>query len=110
MKSVVTRSPAEKARWIQERIPPGGLFAGQEWRTSPDPFLLPASVAADFETLGRVLVQFYRASNLLYRQSVAGKEPGWVAEWLDKGKPAELIELQRSQAFKNEIPRVIRPD
>jgi hypothetical protein len=34
----------------------------------------------------------------------------WVARWLDQGKPAELIALQRSHIFKNEVPRVIRPD
>ena len=33
-----------------------------------------------------------------------------MARWLDLGKPQELIALQRSLAFKNEIPRVIRPD
>jgi hypothetical protein len=57
-----------------------------------------------------VLLQFYRAVNLLYRKSAEGKQPEWVARWLDLGKPRELIELQRSAAFKNEIPRVIRPD
>src|SRR5207249_3830535 len=53
---------------------------------------------------------FYRAVNLLYRQSAEGKQPGWVAQWLDRGKPADLLALQRSQTFKNEVPRVIRPD
>src|ERR1700749_3858969 len=62
------------------------------------------------ESLGRVLLQFYRAVNLLYRKSVEGKQPEWVARWLDLGKPRELIELQRSVAFKNDVPRVIRPD
>ena len=33
-----------------------------------------------------------------------------IAAWLDQGKPAELIELQRSATLKNEWPRVIRPD
>jgi hypothetical protein len=33
-----------------------------------------------------------------------------VAQWLDQGKPAELIALQRSPTFKNDVPRVIRPD
>jgi len=67
-------------------------------------------VANEIETLGRVLLQFYRAVNLLYRQSVEGKQPAWVAALLDQGKPAELIALQRSPAFKNDVPRVIRPD
>jgi hypothetical protein len=91
-------------------MPPGGLFAGQEWRISPEPFRLPSRLTDEIESLGRVLLTFYRAVNLLYRQSVAGKEPRWVAEWLDLGKPADLIQLQRSPSLKNEIPRVIRPD
>jgi len=60
--------------------------------------------------LAACCLQFYRAVNLLYRKSVEGKQPEWVARWLDLGKPQELIELQRSPAFKNEFPRVIRPD
>jgi hypothetical protein len=67
-------------------------------------------VAKEIDSLGRVLLQFLKALNLLYRQSVNGKLPPWPAQWLDQGKPAELIELQREQAFKNELPRVIRPD
>lgn len=67
-------------------------------------------MAKEIETLGRVLLQFYRAVNLLYRKSAEGKMPEWVARWLDLGKPAELIALQRSAAFKNDVPRVIRPD
>jgi hypothetical protein len=91
-------------------MPKDGLFAGHEWRISPSPFRLGAQLAGEIESLGRVLLQFYRAVNLLYRKSVEGKQPAWVAQWLDQGKPRELIELQRSPALKNDIPRVIRPD
>ncbi|HEX3890328.1 MAG TPA: hypothetical protein VHX90_05700 [Verrucomicrobiae bacterium] len=101
---------AEQAKFIRDSLPPGGLFAGQEWRISPTPFPLGENLAKDIESLGRVLLQFYRATNLLYRKSVEGKQPEWISRWLDLGKPRELIELQRSAAFKNEIPRVIRPD
>ncbi len=91
-------------------MPSGGLFAGQEWRVSPAPFPLGRELAASLESLGRVLLQFNRAVNLLYRQSLAGKQPAWVAQWLDLGKPPELLEIQRAATFKNELPRVIRPD
>ncbi len=101
---------AEQAKFIRDSLPPGGLFAGQEWRVSPTPFPLGEKLAEEIESLGRVLLQFNRAVNLLYRKSVEGKQPEWVARWLDLGKPRELIELQRSLAFKNELPRVIRPD
>lgn len=91
-------------------MPSEGLFAGHEWRVSPAPFRLEAHLAKELDSLGRVLLQFYRAVNLLYRKSVEGKQPEWVARWLELGKPRELIELQRSPALKNEVPRVIRPD
>jgi len=102
--------PADQAKFIRDSIPAGGLFAGLEWKVSPAPFPLGENLAKEIESLGRVLLQFYRAVNLLYRKSVEGKQPEWVARWLDLGKPRELVELQRSAAFKNEIPRVIRPD
>jgi len=81
-----------------------------EWKISPAPFPLGEKLAQEMETLGRVLLQFYRAVNLLYRRSAEGKQPEWVSRWLDLGKPRELIELQRSASFKNDVPRVIRPD
>lgn len=67
-------------------------------------------MASRLDKLGRVLLKFYQATSLLYRQSCDGRQPAWVAEWLDRGKPAELIALQREAAFKREVPRVIRPD
>lgn len=103
-------NPAEQAKFIRDSLPPGGLFAGLEWKISPAPFPLGENLAKEIESLGRVLLQFYRAVNLLYRKSAEGKQPEWVARWLDLGKPRELIELQRSAAFKNDVPRVIRPD
>ncbi len=74
------------------------------------PFPLGSALVKEVESLGRVLLQFYRAVNVLYRKSVEGKQPEWVARWLDQGKPADLIELQRAPALRNEVPRVIRPD
>jgi hypothetical protein len=101
---------AQTAQRIREALPPGGLFAGQSWRITPQAFPLTARFVDELQLLGRVTLQFYRAVNLLYRQSVEGKQPAWIAELLDTGKPAELVALQRSAAFKNEVPRVIRPD
>ncbi|HEX5222771.1 MAG TPA: hypothetical protein VFZ59_24660 [Verrucomicrobiae bacterium] len=108
--SLTNDQAAASAQHIRHSLPANGLFAGQAWRISPTPFPLGPAAAKEIETLGRVLLQFYRAVNLLYRKSAEGKMPEWVAHWLDLGKPAELIALQRSPAFKNEVPRVIRPD
>ena len=110
LRLLTTDEAARHAKFVRDALPPGGLFAGQEWRISPEPFTLGENAAKEIESLGRVLLQFYRAVNLLYWRSVEGKQPAWIAELLDRGKPAGLIELQRSPAFKNEVPRVIRPD
>jgi hypothetical protein len=104
------KSAADLAHFIRGQIPVGGLFAGLGWRISPEPFPLGDDLAKEIESLGRVLLQFYRAVNLLYRRSAEGKQPAWIAELLDRGKPADLIARQRSPAFKNDVPRVIRPD
>jgi hypothetical protein len=106
----MTADAAARARFVREHFPGGGLFAQQTWRISPDPFPLSAAFVEQLNWLGRAVLQFYRAVNLLYRQSAEGRQPAWVAELLDQGKPTDLIALQRSPAFKNDVPRVIRPD
>ncbi len=101
---------ADQAKAIRDQLPPDGLFAGHEWRMPVEPFPLEEKFVRDLKQLGRVLHQFYHAADLLYRHSVAGKQPTWVAEWLERGKPDNVIQRQRDEAFKTALPRVIRPD
>jgi len=101
---------AERACYVRDQLPAGGLFAGLTWRTAPAAFPLPAALVRQLEELGPQLLAFYRACNTLYRHSLAGKQPRWVAEYLDAGKPARLLEISRSDRFKSAVPRVIRPD
>jgi hypothetical protein len=103
-------TPAERARFVRARLPDAGFFDGHDWRVSPEPFRLGPELAKELEDLGRVLLQFNRSVNLLYRLSLAGRQPSWVAGWLDQGKPAAVLEAQRNAIFKNDLPRVIRPD
>jgi hypothetical protein len=58
--------------------------------------------------LGKKLTVFQKAADKLYRESVLGNQPRWVSEWLDLGKPQEVIRLGREA--KGVFPRVIRPD
>ncbi len=108
--TIVGTDSAERARYVREQMPAGGLFAGQTWRISPEAFPLPAELIAKLEALGPQLLAFYRACNTLYRHSLVGKQPKWVADYLDAGKPERLLELSRSDRIKSHIPRVIRPD
>jgi hypothetical protein len=95
---------------IRGAIPAEGLFAEKDWLISPEAFPIPEKFAAELEQLGHRLFVFQRACNQLYQLSARGKQPAWIAEYLDAGKPAELIELSRQKIFRDELPRVIRPD
>ena len=91
-------------------MPGGGLFAGKEWRVAAEPFDLPEGMGEELEKLGFRLRKFVEACNLLYRLSVTGKRPAWIAELLDRGKPRELVELSRAKTLAGSVPRILRPD
>lgn len=84
-----------------------GLFE-RPFRISPKPVSLPG-INEDFLTcLGHALVSFYRALDLLYREPASGHE--FVRFYLDRGKPAELLSLGLARRFRQDLPRVLRPD
>jgi hypothetical protein len=100
----------DKLSAIRSAIPPHGLFAEKDWLLSPDAFPIDEKFARELEQLGHRLFVFQRACNQLYQLSVKGKQPDWVARYLDAGKPKELIEFSRQKQFRDDLPRVIRPD
>ncbi|MFL6536707.1 MAG: hypothetical protein ACJ8JD_00810, partial [Chthoniobacterales bacterium] len=95
---------------IRSAFPREGLFAEKQWLLSPDPFPIDAKFERELVQLGHQLFVFQRACNQLYQLSVKGKQPAWIAAYLDAGKPAELIEFSRQKQFRDELPMVIRPD
>ena len=99
-----------RARAIRAALPEGGLFHEKSWRVAPDAFPLDAKLAEELGKLGYRLTLFVRACNQLYRFSTSGREPAWIADLLDRGKPPELVALQREKAFAMAVPQVIRPD
>ena len=100
----------QRAEEIRSSLPEGGLFHEKSWRVSPDAFQIDQKFSAEIDKLGYRLTRFVRACNQLYRFSINGRQPAWIAELLDRGKPAEMVALQREKALVMSIPRVIRPD
>src|SRR6059036_3598928 len=95
---------------IRAAFPKEGLFAEKNWLVSPNAFPIEKKFVAELEQLGHRLFVFQRACNQLYQLSVKGKQPEWVARYLDAGKPKELIEFSRRKEIRDDLPRVIRPD
>src|SRR5690349_12440797 len=100
----------DKLSAIRASFPKEGLFAEKDWLLSPDAFPIDGKSLRELEQLGHQLFVFQRACNQLYQLSVKGKQPSWVAHYLDAGKPKELIEFSRRKDIRNDLPRVIRPD
>src|SRR3989454_9606376 len=99
-----------KLETIRTAFPKEGFFAEKDWLLSPDAFPIEKKFVAELEQLGHRLFIFQLACNQLYQLSVKGKQPEWVARYLDAGKPKELIEFSRQKEIRDDLPRVIRPD
>lgn len=97
-------------RQLKAAIPPHGLFADKEWRFSPEPFPVAQPLVVELEKLGHRLWLFQKACNDLYALSADGRQPGWIAELMDRGKPPELVAFSRLKAFRQQVPKVLRPD
>jgi hypothetical protein len=100
----------DKLAAIRAAFPREGLFSEKEWLLSPDAFPIDQKFLTELEQLGHRLFVFQRACNQLYQLSIRGKQPEWVARYLDAGKPPELVELSRRKEIRDDLPRVIRPD
>lgn len=95
---------------LHRRMPAKGLFAEKDWLASPTAFPLTESQVDYLEKLGPRLLAFQKACNLFYRQSRSGKMPAFIHQWLDVGKPPDLLEFAGDSSVKNDLPDVIRPD
>ena len=100
----------KKLQTIRNSLPNEGLFADKDWLISPEAFPISEKFADELEHLGHRLFVFQRACNQLYQLSARGKQPDWIAKYLDAGKPAELVESSRRKQIRDDLPRIIRPD
>jgi hypothetical protein len=94
------------------------LFEDKTWQLSPEAWPVSAAQLAQLEAIGAACLEFHQALETLYLRSVAGKNllrnkpllAPWVADYLDRGKPAELIAHARDPKNRGVFPAVLRPD
>jgi hypothetical protein len=103
---------------IQGALREQPLFEDKTWQLSPDAWPLTAEQVAQLEAIGVACLEFHQALETLYLRSAAGKtllrnKPSlapWVADYLDRGKPAALITHARDARNRGAFPTVLRPD
>ncbi|HXQ80632.1 MAG TPA: hypothetical protein VN775_04915 [Opitutaceae bacterium] len=94
------------------------LFEDKTWRLSPEAWPILQAQARELEAIGAASLEFHQALETLYLRSVAGKNllrnkpltAPWVADYLDRGKPRQLIDHGRDPRNRGKLPTVLRPD
>ncbi len=94
------------------------LFEDKTWQLSPEAWPLTLEQVAQLEAIGAACLEFHQALETLYLRSVAGKNllrnkpllAPWVADYLDRGKPAALVAHGRDPQNRGAFPTVLRPD
>ncbi|MEO6876280.1 MAG: hypothetical protein ABI222_15805 [Opitutaceae bacterium] len=94
------------------------LFEDKTWQLSPEAWPISPDQLAQLEGIGVACLEFHQALETLYLRSVAGKNllrnkpllAPWVADYLDRGKPSELIAHARDPRNRGAFPAVLRPD
>src|SRR4051812_987715 len=94
------------------------LFEAKTWQLSPEAWPLTADHVAQLESIGVACYEFHVALETLYLRSATGKNllrnkpllTPWVADYLDRGKPAALVAHARDPKNRGALPIVLRPD
>ena len=94
------------------------LFEDKTWQLSPDAWPLTPDQLAQLEAIGTACLEFQQGLETLYLRASAGKNllrnkpllAPWVADYLDRGKPAELVAHARDPRNRGTFPAVLRPD
>jgi len=94
------------------------LFEDKTWQVSPVAWALTAEQRVQLDAIGAACLEYHQALEMLYTRSAAGKNllrnkpllASWVADYLDRGKAAELIRHARDPKNRGAFPTVLRPD
>ena len=95
-------SPADRCRHIRGRLKEDGVY--NQWLVSPEPYRIGLDEFRFIEQLGPSLYSFYKASNKIYYESLNGRQPAWIAGYLNQGKPQSLIEYATMNRMKGLLP------
>jgi hypothetical protein len=110
--------PALAYETIRASLAAQPLFEDKTWQLSPEPWPLNSEQIAQLEAIGAACLEFQQALETLYLRSAAGKNllrnkplvAPWVADYLDRGKPASLVAHARDAKNRGAFPTVLRPD
>jgi hypothetical protein len=110
--------PALAYETLRSSLAAQPLFEDKTWQLSPNAWPLTGEQISQLEQIGAACVEFHQALETLYTRSANGKNllrnkpllAPWVADYLDRGKPAQVIQHARDPKNRGVFPSVLRPD
>ena len=93
------------------------LFEAKTWQLSPAAWPVSPEQGEELAAIGTACLEFHQALETLYLRSAGGRNllrnktllAPWVAEYLDRGKPAALIAHARDPRNRGVLPRCCGP-
>ncbi|HHW09240.1 MAG TPA: hypothetical protein GXX29_04645 [Firmicutes bacterium] len=114
------RSARERVLTINQAMEGVELFSGARatpppgqnstFRLAPEPFFADEQLIEELSLLGEHFLAFLKAADHLYLQSRRQHIPAFFHEYLDQGKPEQVLDFARQKRFRRSLPLVIRPD
>ena len=94
------------------------LFEDKTWQLSPEAWPITPEQKTELEAIGAACLEFHQVLETLYLRAAGNKNllrnkplnAPWVLDYLDRGKPAELVQHARDPKNRGKFPTVLRPD
>ena len=113
-------SLATEATWLDEVLSEQHLYESKKrpaptgqrvgWRIGVRPYPLSRQLRLRLQEIGEDLWAFLQAQQSIYLKSLKAPELAFVAEYLDAGKPEELVRFSQMHRLRSHLPVMLRPD
>ena len=113
-------SLATEATWLDEVLSEQHLYESKKrpaptgqrvgWRIGVRPYSLSRQLRLRLQEIGEDLWAFLQAQQSIYLKSLKAPELAFVAEYLDAGKPEELVRFSQMHRLRSHLPVMLRPD
>ncbi len=113
-------SQATEATWLEDVLAQEHLFQSRRrpappgqrvsWRIGTSVMPLGHSQRQRLRQIGEDLWAFAQAQQEVYHQALQRPELHFVAEYLDMGKPEDVVRFSQMKRLRRQLPAFIRPD
>ncbi len=113
-------SLASEATWLDEVLAEQHLYESKQrpaptgqrvgWRIGVRPYALGRPLRTRLTEIGEDLWALVQAEQAIYLRALKDPDLGFIAEYLDAGKPEDLVRFSQMHRLRGQLPVMMRPD